>query len=354
MIDWRVARYIAGRVGGEPAGTAIDEGLARELVLESEERVRGYTLMTGGPRVPAGEVVSRAEWVHANTLSMGPMLDAAVSGLSERVPTTAGTGRGKVKSPNLLVAATVTLEAGLVLGVLSRRVLGQYDIPLIPQVVDPEPRLLLVGPNISAATASFGSPPEDFLRWVAIHEVTHAVQFASVPWLRGYMGGMAADLLGSLSDATPTAKRPLLDVARAAAGRAGRTLSGRDPFALMLDERQHELVGRMQAAMSVIEGHAEHVMDAAGAQAIPSLAQLRASMSVRRQAPNPLWRVVSRLLGMEMKMRQYEQGRRFCDAVVAASGVDGLNRVWAEPAALPSAGEIENPGLWLDRQKATV
>jgi len=341
MIDWRVARYIAGRVGGSPLERGPDEKLVRAICLDAEERVRGYTLMSGGPGAPVPEVVPRAEWVRANTLSMGPLLDAAIEGV--------GASKAKAKGPGLAVATTVTLEAGLMLGILSRRVLGQYDVPLIPQLNDPAPRLLFVGPNMEMAARSFGSPGDDFLRWVAIHEVTHAVQFAAVPWLRGYIGGMAADLLNSLQNSTPTARRPAADLARAVAGRTVRSLSGRDPLALMLNEEQHVIVSRLQAVMSVVEGHAEHVMDAAGAEVIGSLPDLRRAMVRRREAPNPLWRLVSRLMGLEMKMRQYEQGKVFCDAVARESGPLGLLKVWESPAALPTGEEILSPTKWLAR-----
>jgi coenzyme F420 biosynthesis associated uncharacterized protein len=349
MIDWRVARYIAGRVGGSPLERGPDEKLVQAICLDAEERVRGYTLMTAGPSAPVAEVVPRAEWVKANTLSMGPLLDAAIDGVGAKAGA-ASRAASKGKGPGVAVAATVTLEAGVMLGVLSRRVLGQYDIPLIPQINDPAPRLLFVGPNVEMASKSFGSgSSDDFLRWVAIHEMTHAVQFSAVPWLRGYIGGMAADLLDSLSDGQPTGRRPVADLARAAAGRAGRTLAGRDPFALMLSEEQHSIVNRMQAVMSVVEGHAEHVMDAAGAEVIPSLPRLRQAMARRRQAPNPLWRIVSRLMGLEMKMRQYEQGKIFCDAVAREAGPSGLLKVWESPAAIPTAEEILSPAKWLAR-----
>ena len=349
MIDWRVARYIAGRVGGSPLERGPDEKLVAGICLDAEERVRDYTLMSGGAAAPAPEVVPRAEWVRANSLSMGPLLDAAIEGVGAKAGSVAKSA-GKGKAPGVAVAATVTLEAGVMLGILSRRVLGQYDIPLIPQVNDPAPRLLFVGPNVEMASKSFGSGgSDDFLRWVAIHEVTHAVQFSAVPWLRGYIGGMAADLLDSLSDATPTGRRPIADLARAAAGRAGRTLSGRDPFALVLSEDQHAIVNRMQAVMSVVEGHAEHVMDEAGTEVIPSLPHLRLAMARRREAPNPLWRIVSRLMGLEMKMRQYEQGKAFCDAVVRESGPAGLLKVWDSPVALPTGEEIVSPKRWLAR-----
>ncbi|MCX6389591.1 MAG: zinc-dependent metalloprotease, partial [Solirubrobacterales bacterium] len=226
----------------------------------------------------------------------------------------------------------------------------QYDLALVGGDDRPAPRLLFVAPNLAAAQSSFGgASDDDFIRWVAVHELTHAVQFGAVDWLRPYLGGIASQLLASLESSSGVRRRPVKDLARDFVDRAGRGVATRDPMAVMLSREDHQLVGQMQAAMTVVEGHAEHVMDAAGAAAIPSLPQLRAAMIERRQAPGPLWRILGKVLGMEMKMRQYEMGRVFCNQVVREAGVVGLNRVWESPEALPSLAEIAEPQLWLER-----
>ena len=120
-------------------------------------------------------------------------------------------------------------------------------------------------------------------------------------------------------------------------------------MALVLDERDHATIVRMQAVMSVVEGHAEHVMDAVGAEVIPSVSRLRGSMSARRRSAGPLWRVLGKLLGIELKMKQYEEGRLFCDEVVRRAGIEGLNIAWSSPEALPEISEIGNAARWLDR-----
>jgi coenzyme F420 biosynthesis associated uncharacterized protein len=250
----------------------------------------------------------------------------------------------------LAASATLTLEAGTVLGLLSRRVLGQYDLSLVKGAADPPPRLLFVAPNLEQTSRAFGASGEDFLRWVAVHEVTHAVQFGSVDWLRPHLGSMAIELIASLEEAgTPLSRRPLGELSRSVTDRLGRLVSERDPFALMLGRRERELFDSLQAAMAVVEGHAEHVMDAAGADLIPSLGRLRKVMGERRESPGPLWKLLSRLMGMEMKMRQYEAGRRFCDEVVGLVGIEGLNQVWQSPDRLPTLREIERPSEWISR-----
>jgi putative hydrolase len=118
---------------------------------------------------------------------------------------------------------------------------------------------------------------------------------------------------------------------------------------LSLGERRWQLVERLQATMSLVEGHAEHVMDAVGAEVLPSLPRLRAAMTRRREHRGLPWRVLERLLGLELKMRQYEEGRRFCDAVVLADGPTALARAWRSVEDLPTAAELHAPELWLAR-----
>ena len=211
---------------------------------------------------------------------------------------------------------------------------------------------------------------DELVLWVSIHEITHAVQFAGAPWLREYLGGMleradrgpAGDDLGSAvgrtarTDGASAGRRGRLDAEPAEAVRdqaelremVERARRG-ELLRLTLGEDRWALVERMQAAMSLIEGHAEHVMDAMGAEVLPSLPRLRAAMNHRRENRGLPWRVLERLLGLELKMKQYETGRRFCDAVVDAGGPQALALAWSGPEALPSPAELEDPSLWIAR-----
>jgi coenzyme F420 biosynthesis associated uncharacterized protein len=225
------------------------------------------------------------------------------------------------------------------------------------------PRLLLLAPNLAQAARNLGVDREELVLWVTIHEITHAVQFSGAPWLREHIGGMLGELIDGLHVA---------GVARASNGNsdagAGGHLRPRMPrinpaelremlerarrgelLRLTLGEERWQLVERMQAAMSLIEGHAEHTMDAVGAEVLPSLPRLRAAMTRRRESRGLPWRVLERLLGLELKLRQYEVGRRFCDAVVREAGPAGLARAWSGPEALPSTEELRAPGQWLAR-----
>jgi coenzyme F420 biosynthesis associated uncharacterized protein len=190
----------------------------------------------------------------------------------------------------------------------------------------------------------------DLVAWVAFHEVTHAVQFTSVPWLKDHLGGLMRRLLASVDvkvDLSSLMRMPSTDDVRALVDRV------RDGglVTLMAGPERMAIIDEMQAAMAVVEGHAEHVMDAVGADALDSLDQLRSALDRRRAEKPPALRLIEKLFGLELKMRQYELGKAFCDTVVEREGVAALHRVWSGPAALPSLAELELPALWLDRTR---
>ncbi len=196
---------------------------------------------------------------------------------------------------------------------------------------------------------------------MTIHEITHAVQFSGAPWLREHIGGMLRELIDGLqisvvggigdgdSDGGRSGPRmPKLPDPGELRMMIDRARSG-ELLRLTLGEDRWQLVERMQAAMSLIEGHAEHTMDAVGAEVLPTLPRLRAAMNRRRSNKGLPWRVLERLLGLELKMRQYEVGRRFCDAVVDAGGPEALALAWRGPESLPQMSELEQPDVWMAR-----
>jgi len=264
-------------------------------------------------------------------------------------------------------------EIGLVVGYLSQRVLGQYELSLLAGTA--KPRLLFVGSNLLGVAETLQVDREAFIRWVAVHEMTHAMQFGGVPWLRNHMGSLMREYLATVDvkiEGKGGGPAPATDGRRRSGGLLGPVLDRLgslelpDPAelverfregglaALVQTEEQRGLMDRMQAAMAVIEGHAEHVMDALAPELIPQHEGLRVAMDARRNSRSAPERVLMRLLGMEMKMRQYKLGKAFCDAVVAEGGMPLLNRVWERPESLPTLAEIEHPQDWIARQSAAV
>lgn len=338
MVDWRIARRIASGIAGDPVMPILPGDLIA-LCEDAEQRVAAYAQLTPRAPLPTPESVSRAGWADANLRGMRGVLDP----LADRI----GSGSGPLAGPlrnagGLLLGA----EVGGLVGFLAQRVLGQYEVP----PTDPErpARLLFVAPNLEEAARRLEVDGAQMLRWVVLHEVTHAVQFSAVEWLRPHI----AEMVGELGEALemkldPKAMLKLTDVEQLRA--AVQRLRSEGLIGAALGPESKELMDRVQATMALIEGHAEHVMDAAGAGVIEDLDVLRAAMEKRRGNRPPVMRVIERLLGLEMKMRQYETGKRFCDAVVARDGVAGLNRAWASPETLPTWEEMQAPDAWMAR-----
>jgi uncharacterized protein (DUF2342 family) len=365
VIDWGAAQRVGELIAGSPPFGGVRAASVEPLVREFAGRVSAYSGLDVRGELPALELVDRPGWIAANLRSMQPML----APLTEQVSLGKGPLAGPLRSASgLLLGAQV----GALAGMLSQRVLGQYDLALLDSTV--RPRLLLLAPNLARAARTLVVDRDELVLWVSIHEITHAVQFAGAPWLREYLGGILKELIDGMQ--VTLAGRPSDDDDGATDGNGTAAGNGRragwapklpelpDPtqlremverarrgelLRLTLGEDRWALVERMQAAMSLIEGHAEHTMDAVGAEVLPSLPRLRAALNHRRESRGLPWRVLERLLGLELKLRQYEMGRRFCDAVVDAGGPQALALAWSGPDALPSPAELEEPALWIAR-----
>lgn len=343
IVDWVVAEWIATRVANlgsatEARASTID---LAELAGDAEARVVAYTGLTPSAPLPEPEGVSRPEWVRANLSSMRRLMEPMLA--------KAGSGLGPLKpAAQLMMGFTVSGEVGLLVGYMAQRVLGQYELVLLEEADPPPPRLLLVTPNLAKAVAGFKADEREFVTWVTLHEVTHAVQFGAVPWLQPHLGGLVQEIMASAEIRLDTKRRFRLP-SRAGLRRVGAALRRGDLIAVMTNAGERETIDRVQAVMAVIEGHAEHVMDAVAPELLPSLPQLRQSLDQRRQNQSPVARIVGRLLGLELKLKQYERGKLFCDAVVDAAGPAALTQVFSAPAALPSLEEIDDPAAWLSR-----
>jgi coenzyme F420 biosynthesis associated uncharacterized protein len=334
VIDWSLAGQVARGIANlQPAGDpAPYEELSRPAA-ESERLVSAYTGLTALTPVPEPEAVDRSEWIDANLRGIAGVLDPVADRVGAKLGPV-GTAAG----------ALLAIEAGAISGFLGGRVLGQYEF----SVLDPHgpARLLFVAPNLGHAATALEADPDQLLRWVALHETTHALQFGGVPWLREHLAGIVGQLLGAL-DIDP---RGLLRLPDLADLRALKDQVREQGLAFVAVGRERRAVlESAQAFMALLEGYAEHVMDAVGASMLADLDAMRAAMDRRRTERSGLLRVLERLIGMDLKLRQYELGKRFCDGVVARGGIAALNRAWAGPDALPTLPELDDPLGWLAR-----
>jgi coenzyme F420 biosynthesis associated uncharacterized protein len=332
-VDWDLAARTAARLTAP--GPAVTIGEATELVgrlradaAVAEGHVRDVTQLGAGlPLLPA-DVVDRPAWATAAVAGMRSLTAGA------QLPATPRLARA-------VTSRTAGLQIGGVLAYLGGRVLGQYD-PF--GGADAGGRLLLVAPNVHAAQQALDVPSHEFGMWVCLHEATHRLQFTAVPWLRGHFAGEVARLL-SLSDTDGLAER-LPDAVRALRDSRGDALA---LVEVLQGPGQRAVLDRLLALTTLLEGHADHVMDAAGPEVVPSVATIRRRFTARRRGGGLVDRVLRALLGVEAKVRQYAVGAAFTRHVVLAAGMDGFNRVWTGPDTLPTRAELDDPGAWLRR-----
>jgi coenzyme F420 biosynthesis associated uncharacterized protein len=334
VIDWTLAGTVARGIAGlQPAGDPEPFEDVGGAAAESERLVGAYTGLVPAQPVPMPEALHRQGWIDANLKSLETVLEPAAQRIA-----------GGLGPLGVVAGGLLAIEAGAVSGFLAGRVLGQYDFP----VLDPAApaRLLFVAPNLAQAARALDADDEQLLRWVALHETTHALQFGGVPWLRPYLAETVTELLGALQ-VDPRALLRLPDIADLR--RLFEQVREDGLATIVVGPQRRAVLDRVQCFMAVLEGYAEHVMDAVGAQVLDDLPALRTALERRRRDRSGLLRVLERLIGMDLKMRQYEQGKAFCDGVVALGGIEALNRVWEGPEAMPSVRELDDPAGWLAR-----
>ncbi|MEU4150965.1 zinc-dependent metalloprotease [Streptomyces sp. NPDC026659] len=360
MVDWNLAVATATRLVRPGPEVSRDE--ARAVVAElrrhakaSEAHVRGFTRMgTENVHDTPVLVVDRPGWVRANVAGFREILRPLLEKMQER--------RGGNPGNAVLgaVGGKVTgVELGMLLSFLSSRVLGQYET-FAPATTDLPAsgapgggRLLLVAPNIVHVERELDVEPHDFRLWVCLHEETHRTQFTAVPWLRDHLEGEIQSFLAETDVDPVTFLERVRDAAQSLAG--GRPEGeeddgGRSLVDLVQTPAQREILARLTAVMSLLEGHADFVMDGVGPDVVPSVAEIREKFQQRRaKGASHLDLALRKLLGLDAKLRQYRDGERFVRAVVGEVGMDGFNRVWTSPNTLPTKAEIAKPADWVAR-----
>jgi coenzyme F420 biosynthesis associated uncharacterized protein len=346
-VDWPTAKRVARIVAGRDliATSYLGASLARDfesVTTEAEDLVADFTGLRAPGRAHAA-VLDRAGWVDANITSMQRMLAPLTERLGERL----------AQSPIAPLGRRVAgAEVGSLLGYLAQRVLGQYDL-LVPDAeagATDGDAVYYVGPNVLSLEKRFAFRPLDFRRWIAIHEVTHRAQFMGVPWMRDYFLSLVQ---GSLSIVDPDPTVLLRAIGRAAdALRAGRNpLDDGGLVGLFASPEQQEILGQVQALMSLLEGHGNYVMNELGQRHVNGAERMARVLHTRRQQRG-VGGQIQKLLGIEMKMRQYEVGERFVRAVEKAAGISALDAAWRDASSLPTVAELDEPEAWLARVSA--
>lgn len=388
-VDWEFARTVAGKVTREEPDSdsfqrdALEADLL-ELTTQAEELVSAETGLISNAGPARARVTDRAGWIDANLASfqrmlrplllkfeaekdsktadsngeptskkeLHPLLETVVDTLEPVGRAVGGAARqiGDTVGPKVAGA-----EVGALLGWMSGRVLGQYDL-LIAEDENPEEQDLVyyVGPNILNLEKRYGFPPREFRLWIAVHECTHRAQFTGVPWLRPYFLSLIDEMLNAV-DPDPT--RVFDAIKQAAADRKAGTRNGVIPdgglATLFATPEQKVTLDKVTGLMSLLEGHGDITMDRAAAHLIPSQPRFSRVMSERRKQGSPFTKFIQKLTGIEAKLAQYQEGEDFVKAVEAAGGRSLFDQVWSEPEALPTIEEIRQPDIWISRMGAT-
>ncbi len=350
-VRWDLATATGGRLvrpgpAVAPAEADAEVARLRSGARRGEEHVRTLTSLGGGLPVPDAAVVDRPGWVASAVAGIAALtsdVDVRRSGADPDDTDVAPRVPGAIAGAAAAVTASAAgVQMGTLLAFLAARVLGQYD-PF--GGADGAGRLLLVAPNVSAVRSALDVDAEDFALWVCLHEATHRLQFTAVPWLRDHFRAeVTAFASGVAGAAGPDALERLPGIVRAL--RSGGQVS---ILEVLQGPEQRAVLDRLLALATLLEGHAEHVMDEVGPSVVPTVATIRRRFGARRRGGSLVDRLLRMLLGVDAKVRQYEQGRRFVDEVVGRVGMAGFNAAWTSPHTLPLRAEITDPSAWIAR-----
>jgi len=343
-VDWDIARTVASKVAGtEPYKAArYRDGLEEDFdryTAQAEDLVAACTGLRSLDGAARGRVTNREGWVDANLASFQRLLRPITDKLEDKMDGSAGS-----LGPKFAGA-----ELGAMLGWMSTRVLGQYDLLVIEdENPDEQDIVYYVAPNVLALEKRYAFPPQEFRLWLALHEVTHRAQFTGVPWMREHFLGLVESTMDSVD---PDPKRFLAAAQRLMEARK----RGEDPMdqggimALFASEEQLAVINEVAGLMSLLEGHGDVTMDRAGQGLVPSAERFAKVLRNRRQSASGFTKVFQKLAGLEAKMKQYAEGEHFISVVESHGGVEALDYAWATPANVPSISEIRDPQLWIDR-----
>lgn len=345
MIDWEFAQQTAGKLvrpGPEGSAAQVAEAVQelREGAARSEAPVREFSNLHAKSATAPVLVVDRERWVAANLDGFKHIMAPLAAKLETAGKMQSGLSRS--------ISSKVTgAELGALMAFMSTKVLGQFD-PFWTGGADDTGRMLLVAPNIVHAERQLKVDPHDFRLWVCLHEETHRVQFTAVDWLRDHMQSLMVDFI----DATDVETSALTKMMSDGLSEFVKVVRGDESASIseiFQNVEQRRIVDKLTGVMSLLEGHADVVMDGVGPEVIPSVAQIRRKFTQRRKGAGPFDRLLRRLLGLEGKMKQYRDGAAFVRDVNDKVGLSGFNAVWEKPDNLPTKSEITDPASWVAR-----
>ena len=324
---------------------ALEAQLDELSVLAQERVALEAGLVPPGP--PRARVVDRGEWVAANVATVERLLGPAMAKMAAHRRFTPPAALERISRQSSAA------QLGSVLAWLSGRVLGQYDLLVGEEASVDEDVISYVGPNIVALEQRHGFDPDQFRLWLALHETAHRAQFTAVDWVRPYFLSLIDQVVSSIAVDSSAMLSNLLRSARSVV-ESKSEVSELGLAALVASPEQLDALRRLTALMSVLEGHGEVVMDEAATDLVPDHRRFHEVLRDRRASPGPLTKVLNQLLGLDAKLRQYEQGETFVRALRTAGGPALVRSLFDGPEQLPDLSELLEPRLWLERAMPRV
>lgn len=348
LIDWNAVRRTAVQVSQTAQAPVRNRAVAREqyteMVRRSEPLIARYLKVDLPEPIQRIVVMDRREWLEANITNFTGLFQF-IEELYQRNANPKTVGQTVAANINRRV---MSAQVGVLLGVLARKVLGQYDLSLLA----PEPTggaLYFVEPNIDRIQRSLDLDAHDFRLWIALHETTHAYEFEAYPWVREHFNSLLRRYFDTVNEQLQGFKGGIGPVL----SRLFENMSkGQHWMEALQTPTQRALFNELQALMSLVEGYSNHIMNAIGQQVLPNFHEIERRIEERKGTRPLAEQLFNRITGMDLKMAQYQQGQQFVDTVVQRRGIDFATKAWQRAENLPTMDEIRAPEQWIRRMEA--
>jgi coenzyme F420 biosynthesis associated uncharacterized protein len=355
LIDWDLATRVAIRTAGRtpslhPGARAQLQDRYEAMLRDIEAPIARYVGNQLSLQNTAVEVMDRPSWIRANMLNFRYLLQPVEDFYKENVE------RSRFGPPlgfQLAARMMLSSQVGVLVGYMSRRVLGQYDIALLGEEPITGGKLYFVEPNLRQVEETLSVPPDELRRWIALHEATHAHEFELYPWVRTYLNTSLRQylklLIEDMRGRGDIGENTLFTIANRF---VNNLRHGHNVINALMTPQQRELMSRLQALMALAEGYSNHVMNRVGKELLPNFEMIHDRVEHRQRQRSQIEQLFLKITGLSLKMEQYKLGERFVDVVVRQRGIGFANRAWESPEVLPSEAEIRDPVRWIERMEA--
>ena len=360
-IGWDAARQLALSIatdGGEEGNVDPLERIRLEQLARIAELHVGNA--TGLPTSFGGTGISivpvtRGQWATTTLESWRPLFERLAGSLTPPAPPTSPDPSDPLSFMAPLMAMMgpmmMGMTAGSMIGHLSRRSFGQYDLP-VPRIAKDD--VMVIPANFESFASEWSIPADDLRLWVCAQEIAmHSVlriphvRATVEEFLSAYAAGFEPDP-NALGDRLGSMEFDMSDPS----SMSGMQSMFGDPELLLgaiQSQAQRDMLPKFEALIAAMVGYVDHIVDAVGSSLLSNTTMISEAVRRRRVEADDSDRFVERLFGLELTQATYDRGAAFVAGIVERAGNDGLVRLWESERTLPTPAEIEAPGLWLAR-----